>query len=385
MMHTHELLVINAHDGQWLYSKNGVIQAMGKDVPPDIPTAEVIPANGLRLLPGLIDVHVHGAVGHDTMDATPSALAAMAQFYARHGVTGFLATTWTDSRENITSALENVRQCCGLAWNGANLLGAHLEGPYLNPARAGAQNQDYVRLAKRDEALAFLEHGVIRILSLAPEFPENTWLMDEAIRRGIVVSVAHTNATYEQTAAAIQRGLRHSTHSFNAQTGLHHRQPGVVGAVLTHPEVTCELIADNFHVHPAVMKLLWQVKGPDKLVLISDAVRVAGLGEGEYRLDTRPVTVRTGTVRLADGTLAGSMLTMDVAMHLFQQATGESLENIWPTGSLNPARVLGLDHKKGSLVVGKDADFILMDEAMNIHLTVVMGKVVYRRETHVTH
>lgn len=377
---TANILIKNAHHQQWLYVQSGKISAMGNGTPPDVPDCEIIDAQGLQLLPGFIDIHVHGAMGHDTMDATPEGLHAMAQFYAKHGVTGFLATTWTDLRERIVNALQNIKQCIGVIPNGATLLGAHLEGPYLNPTKIGAQNPEFARRAEQNEALEFLNTDVIRVLSIAPEYAENHWLITEAVARGVTVSVAHTNATYQQMQKAMDFGLSHATHTFNAMTRLHHREPGVVGAVLDALHLTAELIADGIHVHPAAMNILWQMKKTDRLVLVSDAIRAAGLAEGTYQLDaTRPIEVKTGAVRLTDGTLAGSILTMDVALRNLQKATGEPLANIWPAASLNPAKVIGVADHKGSLEVGKDADFILVNDQIQVQLTVVAGHVVYRR------
>lgn len=377
---TSNLLIHNARNKQWLHTQSGKIVALGNGQSPEIADCEVIDAQGFHLLAGFIDVHVHGAVGFDTMDATPESLQAMAQFYARHGVTGFLATTWTDSRERILNTLTNIKSCLGTMPNGARLLGAHLEGPYLNPAKIGAQNPEFTRRADQTESHEFLDTDVIRIVSLAPEYAENNWLISTAVARGIAVSVAHTNATYRQMQKALKLGLSHATHTFNAMTGLHHRDPGVVGAILNTPQITAELIADGIHVHPAAMNILWQNKQPDRLVLISDAIRATGLAEGTYRLDeTRPIEVKTGAVRLKDGTLAGSILTMDVAVRNFMKATGEPLANIWQTASLNPAKVIGIDTHKGSLEIGKDADFILVNDKIQVQLTVVEGQIVYRR------
>jgi N-acetylglucosamine-6-phosphate deacetylase len=377
-----DILIKNARNQAWLLVRDGRIEDLGQGEPVVAHSADqTIDAGGLHLLPGFIDVHVHGAMDHDTMDARPEALQQMAEFYAQHGVTGFLATTWTDSRSRIDAALSTIKQCIGPQPNGATLLGAHMEGPYLNPARSGAQNTEFVRTAIQEEALDFLDSGVIRLISLAPEYEEHSWLVQEAVRRGITVSAAHTNATYQETCRAIKLGLSHSTHTFNAMTGLHHRNPGVVGAVMASPDVACELIADNIHVHPAVMKILWQAKKPDKLMLVTDAVRVAGLSVGEYMLDSRKIYVDENSVRLADGTLAGSILTMDVALQHFLAATGEKLETAWQVSSLNAAQSIGLDDHKGKLDRGYDADVILVDEELTVHLTIAQGTIVYRRNS----
>jgi N-acetylglucosamine-6-phosphate deacetylase len=332
----------------------------------------------LTLIPGFIDVHVHGADGFDAMDAQPEALNNMARFYAQHGVTSFLATTWTDTRERIASALNAVKSAMGAQENGATLLGVHLEGPYLNPVKCGAQNVDYIRRAARDEATAFLDTGVIRLLSIAPEFDDNRWLIAECVRRGITVSIAHSDATYDQTCAAIDLGVSHATHTFNAMTGLHHRDPGIVGAVASSPDVRCELIADNIHVHPAAMRLLWLLKRPHNLVLISDAIRAVGKPDGDYAVDERTVYVRDGAARLEDGTLAGSTLTMDSALRNFISATGEPLENVWQCASLNPAKAINVSYAKGSIEINKDADLILVGADLDVRYTIASGKIIYQ-------
>ncbi|MCZ2096976.1 MAG: amidohydrolase family protein [Anaerolineae bacterium] len=232
----------------WLLVRDHAIAALGYGDAPDGIDAERIDGAGKILLPGFVDVHVHGAAGSEAMDATADALRTMAQFYAAHGVTSFLATTWTDSRPHIEAALQAIAAARGRQPGGATLLGAHLEGPYLNPARCGAQSTTYIRRANRDEALAFLDTGTIRLLALAPEYPENHWLIRECVRRGIPVSAAHTAATYEEMRAAVAMGLTQTTHTGNAMTGLHHREPGTLGAALTLPEIKAELIADNIHI-----------------------------------------------------------------------------------------------------------------------------------------
>ncbi len=381
------LLIVNANvvtpsvvlRNGWVYSKGGVIRGIGSGLPPQEAGAQVIDAGGQTLLPGFIDVHVHGAMMVDTMHATREALQTMATFYAAHGVTAFLATTWTDSRARIDAALHAVKDNLGVMPNGATLVGAHVEGPYLNPAKCGAQNLAEIRRADRDEANVWLDLDVVRLISIAPEYPENLWLIEACQQRGVTVSVAHTAATYDDIVRAVDLGLTHSTHTFNAQTPLNHRDPGVVGAVLDNPKIRCELIADNIHVHPAAMRLMWKLKGRDGVILISDAVLPAGMPDGTYALDTREVLVKEGAVRLPDGTLAGSTLTLDRALANFKAATGEPLESLWPCVSLNAARAIGLAHCKGSLELGKDADLVLLDDSLTVLLTVAEGRIVYQR------
>jgi N-acetylglucosamine-6-phosphate deacetylase len=331
------------------------------------------------LLPGFIDLHVHGARGHEVMDASSSGLEEMARFYASHGVTSFLATTWTASRPSIMKALGLVKQMQGQIRGGATLLGAYLEGPYLNPTRCGAQDVNLIRRAEKEEALEFLETGVIRLLALAPEFDENLWLIEECVRRGITVAAAHTTATYGQMQRAAKYGVSHLTHCFNAMQGLGHRELGTVGAAMALPQISCELIADNIHVHPAAQKILLDVKHPSGVILVTDAIRATGLPDGDYMLDERSIHIQNGAVRLTDGTLAGSVLTMERAVQNVCSATGRALAEVWTMSSLNAARAIGVSSHKGSLEVGKDADLVLLDESFNVNLTVVKGEVVFSK------
>lgn len=363
--------------GGWLLTDGERIAAYGPGSAPDVPDASKIDAQGRTLLPGFIDVHVHGGAGHDTMDANPEGLRAMAQFYARNGVTGFLATTWTDSHSRIDAAVYAIAGAVGMIEGGATLLGAHMEGPYLNVEKTGAQNPRHVRRADMDEVRPWLDMGIVRLIAVAPEFPENQTLIRECVRRGICVSAAHSSATYEELHHAVGLGLRQTTHTFNAMTGLHHREPGAVGAALTLPQLKAELIADNIHVHPVAMKFLWQMKGADGLIMITDAIRASGLPDGEYPVDERVMTVKDGACRLPDGTLAGSIITMNAAIRNLMAATSTSLEAIWPATSRTAARAIGLDHRTGSIAIGKDADLVLVDDDINVHVTIARGRIVY--------
>ena len=361
----------------WLLVDGNRIVLLGPGDPPRLSADRTIDASGLTLLPGFIDVHAHGAAGHEAMDATPDALQGMARYYAQHGTTAFLAATWTDSAERIHAALNAIGETMGPQPDGATLLGAYLEGPYLNPERCGAQSTQHIRRAKREEALAFLDMGVIREVALAPEFEENHWLIEECVARGITVTAAHTAATYEQMRQAVALGLRQATHTFNAMTPLHHREPGTVGAVLSSPEIRAELIADNLHVHPAVMRILYAAKGPHGVILITDAMRGTGMPDGEYPIDERIVLVKDSAARLPDGTLAGSTLSMERALRNLIAATGHPLEVVWPCSSLNAARALHLADRKGSIEAGKDADLVLLDAALEVRMTVAEGRIVY--------
>ena len=246
----------------WIAVEGRRIAAMGQGRPPErrLAGAAVLDASGLIVLPGFVDLHAHGAVGADVMDADPEGLRRMARFYARHGVTAWLPTTMTASARDLERALEAVGEVIGPVEHGATVLGAHLEGPYLSTARCGAQDPSLIRVATRAEATRLLDTGLVRLLAVAPEVQGNRWLVAEAVGRGVTVSAGHTDATYDQALAAVDDGVRHVTHVFNAMRPLGHREPGMLGAALTVGELACELVADNVHVHPAVMRLLFAAK-----------------------------------------------------------------------------------------------------------------------------
>jgi N-acetylglucosamine-6-phosphate deacetylase len=378
MLLIHNCYLPSAQRG-WLLTDSTQIAQIGAGDPPTIESAQVIDGHGGWLLPGFIDVHVHGSAGADVMDATPDALNTMAKFFASHGVTGFLATTMTHSEIAITAALQNAAVCMGKRTGGAALLGVHLEGPYINIKVKGAQDGQYVRTADPAEYLHWLALNVIREVTVAPEFLENQTFIKACVERGINVSLGHTQATYEQVNDAIQLGARHATHTFNAMTGLHHRNPGTVGGVMASELVTCELISDTIHVHPAVMKILVRAKGVEGVAVITDAIRAAGMGDGTSELGGQTVIIKNGTATLADGTFAGSLLTFDQGVRNVLEVTGLSPADAWPMFSANAARQIGLGDRKGRLQIGYDADLVLLDSEYQVQQTIVEGEIVYTK------
>lgn len=359
--------------------EGGIIQSVASleelEVPRD---AEKIDAAGGKIVPGFIDIHVHGGAGHDTMDANPKAIHGMAQFFASHGVTGFLPTTITATKEAILAAIENAAFCQEEGTGSAQVLGVHIEGPYISPRRPGAQPVQYIRPANPDEYREFFAWDNIRLISLASEIPENRELITFAVQHGTTVAVGHSEASYEEVLGAVRLGLSHSIHTFNAMGGLHHRRPGTVGAVLTCDTITAEVIADGIHIHPAVVKLLMRAKGIERMVLMTDGIRATGMPEGTYDVGGQQVTVKGGRAKLATGVLAGSILTMDRAVANVQDFTGCALADALKMATLNPAKVLGLADRKGRIATGCDADVVVLDEEDRPRLTMVGGEVIWQ-------
>ncbi|HZG76026.1 MAG TPA: N-acetylglucosamine-6-phosphate deacetylase [Paenibacillus sp.] len=367
--------------GNLLVNEQGIIEAVCEEGPlPEPPQGvEIVDAEGKRLLPGFIDVHVHGGNGYRMMDATPRDLDEMSRFHASRGTTAFLATTDADAEERLVAALHNAAASRRRELPGAALLGVHLEGPYIDLKRSGAMDKRTLRPPDLDELRRLLvaSDHCIRIVTMAPELPGGmeavSWLAD----RGITVSVGHSDATYEQMVEAVRRGARHTTHHFNGMSPLHHREPGVAGAGLMLPELTTELIADGFHVHPAAAKLLFDVKGPEGLCLITDAVRCAGLPDGDYG----SIRMIDGMVMLHDGSsLAGSSLTTIGALRNMAAFTGYGIERLLPALTETPARQAGVSDRKGAIARGKDADFLLLGDDDTVEATYVEGREVYRHD-----
>ncbi len=383
---------VAAADGHWspgwLVAAGGRIQALGPGEAPGGVRAEVsalgrvVDGRGAVLLPGFIDVHVHGGDGADVMDADRDGLRGMARFHARHGVTSLLPTTWSATPAALEAAVSAIADVLGPVEGGATILGAHLEGPWINPARAGAQDPAAIRPPDLAEArqLLGIRPGVVRLVALAPELPGAGDVIAELVGCGVTVSAGHTEASWDEMVAAVAAGVRHVTHTFNAMGRLGHREPGTVGAALALPDLRCELIADGHHVHPGAMALLARAKGPDGVILISDAVRAAGRPDGDVDLGGRVAQHCCGAVRLPDGTLAGSVLTLDVAVRQFAAATGWDWPDLARASAGNAAAALGLP-TKGRLAAGADADLVLLtdDAAGEVLLTVVEGRIVHRR------
>jgi len=339
---------------------------------------EIIDAKGQYVSPGLIDIHIHGVENHDVMDGTIQGLKEMSKSLSKYGVTAFLPTTMTMDKENIYKVFESIKELINLPLQGAKILGIHMEGPFINKKYKGAQNEAFII----SPFYEFIENyiDIIKILTLSPETDQKGTFIEKMKQHPeVVLSIGHSNANYEEAMAAIDNGVRHATHTFNAMRPFNHREPGVVGAIFNR-DVTCELIADKIHVHPANFQLLMNIKGFSKVVLVSDSMRGAGMKEGQYYLGGQLVNVSQGIGRLQDGTMAGSVLTLNKALKNILENTNLTIYEVVNMASMNPARVIGVSDSKGSIEVGKDADFTIFDSEFDIQNTIVEGKSIYKAQ-----
>ncbi|WP_026760136.1 N-acetylglucosamine-6-phosphate deacetylase [Selenomonas ruminantium] len=367
--------------GDFVARQEGVLLCEGEKIKGfvadgEIPkNAEVIDAQGNYVAPGFLNVHIHGCAGADTMDGTEEALARMARLQAQTGVTGFLPTTMTCRWHEVEDALATVMEAMESQPMGARVLGAHMEGPFISPAKKGAQAEENIRQA--DYKLVKPWEKVVKIITLAPEELPDYDFVDKCHAAGITVSIGHTAADYDTAVSAVkEHGIHHFTHVYNAMTGFSHRSPGVVGAAFD-TEANCEIIADNVHSHPAAQRLLYHAKGGKNIVLITDSLRACGLGDGPSELGGQEVFVKGELATLKDGTIAGSVATMNRCVKIFWENTGAELPQIIEMVTKTPAQELALYEKIGSLESGKRADIVIFDEEVQIHKTVIGGKVYY--------
>jgi N-acetylglucosamine-6-phosphate deacetylase len=356
--------------------ENGMIAAIGRHgsvVPPS--GVQVIDGQGLILAPGMIDLQLNGAFGHD-FTSDPATLWTVAARLPCYGVTAFLPTIVTSPLEAVSAAMNALRQRPPDPPFGSIPLGLHLEGPFINPAKKGAHNPAFIRLPQADSARDWTQQNGVRLVTLAPELPGGLELVQWLLSGGVVVSAGHSMATFEQARTAFNQGVRYGTHLFNAMPTLDHRQPGLAGALLEDNWTVAGLIADGIHVHPAMVGLAWKARGSRCLNLVTDAISALGMPEGQYRVGDRAITVDAVSARLPDGTLAGSVLSLDQAVRNLMAFTGASLGEVLPTVTSTPAHLLGLE-RKGRIAPGCDADLILLSPAGRVYLTVVDGEVAY--------
>lgn len=338
---------------------------------------KIIDARGGYIAPGLIDVHIHGSDGVDLMDGKEESIRTVARYVVKYGVVGFLPSTVTASPEKTRKVSQLISDFVGRD-DEAEVLGIHLEGPYINEKRKGAQYGPEIRQADLDELenLYTILGDKLRLVTLAPEVPKGLEAVDWLVDRGITVSIGHSDATYEQAVEGFQRGISHGTHTFNGMRGLHHREPGVVGAILATPGIYAELIADLVHVHPGAIRVLLASKDVNEIVLITDAVQATGLPDGEYVLGDQRIFVKEGAARLAEGNLAGSTLNLLQAVRNMVEVLGLSLPDAFRMASLNPAKSIGVENK-GWIQEGNDADFVIMSPDFEVYMTIIGGTIAY--------
>ena len=338
--------------------------------------SEVLDYRPHLIAPGLINLHLHGAMGHDVMDGSPAGLAEIAAHEARCGVTGFVPTTLAAPWSAIRRAVEAVKAAMA-AGQGAEILGVYLEAPFLNLKKKGAQNPEFIRPIEAEDIRRLTEavESLPAVITVAPEVGGNLSFIPALKERGWVVSIGHSEAAYEPAVQSFERGITHATHLYNAMSGFLPREPGVIGAVLDSDGVTAELIADGIHVHPAALRLAVRQKGSGRICLVTDSMNAAGLGEGDFRVGGLDVVVKEGQARLKEGgALAGSVLTLNRAVRNMVRWAGVPLSAAVCMASLTPARVLSLDREIGSLEKGKLANLAVFDRDLNVVAVYIRGR-----------
>lgn len=366
-------------DRGWVSVDGSRIAGVGVADPPRV-EGEVHDLAGRYVLPGFIDLHMHGGGGAQVTTDDPAEILAAIAFHRRHGTTRTLASLVTDQLDRMAAAARTVADIVhsGDSTRGS-VLGLHLEGPFLNPSKRGSHHQEYL-LAPDLVALRHLlaaGDGTVRVVTLAPELPGGMELLGEVVGTGSIAAVGHTEATHDQARDAFAAGARLTTHLFNAMRQFHHRDPGPVGAALADETVTCELINDGFHVHPDVVRIAMSTAGPDRIALVTDATPAAGMTDGEFFLGPVPVFASEGQVRLGDGTIAGSTLTMDAAVRHAVRTSGIPITDAAAAAATTPARLLGVADRTGSIHPGKEADLVVLSDQLHVQAVIASGDLVH--------
>jgi N-acetylglucosamine-6-phosphate deacetylase len=359
--------------------EDGVISHIGQ-IDSGADREETLDAEGRTAAPGFIDIHIQGAGGADILDGTPEALRTISRTCARFGTTGFLATTVFRPRgenEHVAVTAEHVGRSLG----GASLLGIHLEGPFISTEKKGMIQPSCIcppSVDVLDEILAMTGSN-LRIMTIAPEPAQSLPIISRLVDAGVVASLGHTNATYEQTIEGFSAGISHVTHLFNAMPTLHHRSPGPLAAILESEQITAQLISDGVHIHPAVVKLAFDALGADRTIPITDGMQALGLPDGRYVYNGIEYQSKEGTARYKDGTLIGTALGLNQLLGRLMAFTGCPLEVAIRMVTENPARLLGIQDRKGDIRPGLDADLILLEVDLSVHTTIVGGEIVFRK------
>lgn len=343
-------------------------------------TDNIIDLEGDWVLPGFIDIHTHGAFGSDANTSSVEDLVKQSEFMAKHGVTSYLPTIMTDDIENIKSAIKRVVQASKQKYNGANIVGIHMEGPYLSHEYKGAMPESFLRKPNKDEFFELQEiaEGNIKNMTISPEVEGASEFIKDIAKTGVTLSLGHSGASYDRVKECIDKGITHATHTFNAMKMMHHREPAVVGAVFDS-DITAEIILDGAHTHPAMIRILLKIKGYDNLVGITDSFMAAGLPDGKYQLGGNNVDVINGDAWLEENhsTRAGSTLLMSNAFKNFIKFTNSTVEQASKVLSTNPARVISIDDKKGKISVGYDADLVVINKNLDVKMTIIQGEILH--------
>lgn len=353
----------------------GKIEAVGAGVSAD---CETIDLQGAYLVPGFLDVHTHGAAGVDVNAADVDGLEKIGAFFATQGTTGWLASVLTDTEEQTLWCIDRIKQAASRPMQGAQLLGIHLEGPFLSPEYKGAMPEYLLRKGSTDLFRKYQQaaEGAVRYMTVSPEV-EGIPEMIEALSREVKIAIGHSGADYAVSMSCIRNGAVSCTHTFNAMRLFHQHEPAIMGAAL-ESDIYCEAICDGRHLHPATVRMLLKAKGYDRVVAVTDSIMAAGLPDGSYKLGVNDVEVVDGDAKLAgSGVRAGSTLTTGTALRNLVKFTGQPLERVLPLLTENPARMLGIFGRKGSLDIGKDADFVVLDTGLEVRATFVGGRKVY--------
>ncbi len=357
------------------------ISEIGKSVDINIPgSTEIIDVSGRLICPGFVDLLVHGGGGFGFADENDSSVEKVARYFLEHGSTSVLASLFAKPEELLLKDLRRLADYIE-SHPESNIRGIHMEGPYLNKQLKGAMNESYLWEPTVESWNKIWEasKGYIKIMTIAPELPGAPAVMRSAARQGVVLSIGHSMATYDEIEVAIDNGAAHVTHMFNAMSPFHHRHPGIILSSLLRNELKIELIADTLHVHPAVMELLIKMKGASGIILVSDSIRAGGMHEGEYEFADQKVFMKENKAFLEDGTLAGSTLTLNIAVKNMVETANAKITEAVRMASLNGAKVVNFEHKKGILAVGKDADIVVLNDDYEVETTILGGRIAFQR------
>ncbi|MFT4112455.1 N-acetylglucosamine-6-phosphate deacetylase [Silvibacterium sp.] len=358
--------------------EDGVIESIAARGAAALPAGEHVDFAGATLAPGLFDVHIHGSVGHDIMEATPEAFGRIGHFLAARGVTSYLPTTVTAPIDWTLRSLEGLVKFIGSTEYGAKPLGIHLEGPFLSPHKRGAHAAHQLvepSVAMFDRFWQAAE-GHIRLMTIAPELPGALEVIEHATKLGVRISMGHSDANSDQAAKGTAAGAASATHTYNAMRAFDHRNPGLLGEVLSNDGLYGELICDGLHVAPTAVKIYWKCKGADKAILITDAMAATGMPDGNYKLGELDVRVKDGVCLIGENTLAGSTLTLNRAVKNFAEFTGAPIAEVAKLASRNPARMAGFADQAGALAAGRSADFAVINAKNEVVETILRGQVL---------